>query len=162
LILSTKLLAKFAVNLLNHPFGSVINIGRKNVRRDDFNSLQIIIDSVGTEEILGKSNSYDSVNEIMHYYQKMRADMTIDFYGDDANSESTNFMLLLESQKAHDLSRDLGFTLNYTTSITDVKLLTGEQFSNRLQIALTIEYVNSTELSALRIDELQTEFLENY
>ena len=91
----------------------------------------------------------------MRHYQRWRSDMTIDFYGDAAMTESQRFTSLLDTQIAEDMRRDLNIDLYYTNAVTDVKLLTGEQYSQHLQLSINIDYLVALDEPILRIDTLQ-------
>lgn len=161
MIYSIRLLAQFTRDLLNQPAGDVVNIGRDNIKRDDFTKLQIIIDDIAGQTLIGKSKTFNKELEIMRHSQKWHSSMTIDFFGDGASVQAQKFVGLLDSQRAEDLKRDLGMTLYYTTSFTNVKLLTGEQYSERLQLAINLDYVVAIDDATQRIDELQFELIES-
>lgn len=155
MIKSSVLLAKFTQGLLQQPKDTVIMIGRENIKRDSYTALQIVIDDLGNHELVCKTKSFDGVSEIMRHYQRWRSDMTIDFYGDAARTEAQRFTSLLDTQNAEDMRRDLNITLYYTNAVTDVKLLSGEQYSQHLQLSVNIEYLVELDEPILRIDTLQ-------
>lgn len=148
-------------DLLQQPEGSVVIIGRENLRRDDFNSLQIAIDSLSPATRVASGQSFDGDNELMTIGQRYRAPVTVNFYGDDAYTEAERFMLLLESQAGYDAQRLHSVTMYAVSSITDVKLLTGEQYSNRFELTLNVFYNVSADVPTLRIDEAQTNIVSD-
>lgn len=151
-------LAKFTRDLLNQPGGSVVNVGRENVNRDSFTDLQIIIDSVGLQERIAKSKHYDGDSEVMTVSQTYRCPCTIDFYGDDASVEAEKFVLLCQSQKAFELSRDLGVAVYLTSGLVNLRFLTGEQYSNRIQLSLDVWTTPEVNVDTLRIDTAEVDF----
>lgn len=150
-------LARFVRDLLSQPEFDVVQIGRNNFRRDDYNSLQIIVDNLGPAVRLNTSQKYDGDAEQMTYAQQYRAPCTVDFYGDDAYAEAQKLLLTMQSQAGFELQRRHGVTIYEAGSITDVKWLTGEQYSNRYQVSLNVQYTISADVSTLRIDEAQTD-----
>lgn len=157
MIKALNLLGLFTVRLLDRAKGTVVNIGRNNIRRDDFTSLQIIIDDLAAHELICKTRDYNGETEVLKHLQRWRSGMTIDFFGDGAAEEAQKFTSLLDSLKAEDIKRELCMQVYYTNAITNVKLLTGEQFSERVQLQVNIEYLTELSENVLRIDTLQFE-----
>ena len=156
MIPSTLKTALVVRDLLQQPEGSVVIIGRDNLRRDDFNALQIAIDSLAPATRVAEGQSFDGDSELMTIGQRYRAPVTINFYGDQAYSEAERFMLLLQSQAGYDAQQLHSVTMYAVGSITDVKLLTGEQYSQRFELTLNVFYNVSADVPTLRIDEAQT------
>lgn len=152
-------LARFVRDLLNQPEFTVVQIGRNNFRRDDFTGLQIIIDSLGPAERLNTSERYDGHSEVMTYAQQYSAPCTINFYGDDAYDQAARFSLLVQSQCGYELQLEHGITVFSTGTITDVKWLTGEQYSARYELALNVQYTVDADVDTLRIDTAQTDII---
>lgn len=154
-------LARFTRDLLAQPEFTVIQIGRNNFRRDDFSSLQIIIDSLGPAVRMNTSEKYDGETELINYAQQYRAPCTVNFYGDDAYTQASKFALLTQSQAGYELQLEHGIAVFSVGSITDLKWLTGEQYSARYEIALQVQYTINASVSALRIDTAQTDIITN-
>lgn len=152
--IATKQLALFIRDLLVLP-ESVINIGRENFDREDFTALQIVVDTLGQATPLSKNESFDGVAEEIEYAQQWQAPCTVDFYGDGAFEEATKFLLLVQSQASYELQRDNGISIYHSSALTDVKSLTGEQYSERYQLALNVQYTISAKVDTLRIDTAQ-------
>lgn len=154
------LLAMLVRDLLNQPEGEVVILGRDNMDRENFTALQIVIDSLSPALRLNSSQKYDGDAEEMTYSQTWRQQFTINFYGDGAWSELLKFSLLLKSQKAYELQRDSGVDVLLTSSATDVKLLTGEQYSERYEVECNVMFTAAIAEEVLRIDTAQTEITE--
>lgn len=150
----------FIRDLLGQP-ESIIKIGRENFVRDDFKALQIVIDAVGASTRTGQSKSYDGDNELQTITQAHLLPCTIDFYGDGAYILAAQFVAILQSQLGIELQQELGITVYNEGSLTDVKMLTGEQYSERLQVALNVRFNISYSVSAKRIDTMQLEITED-
>ena len=148
---ATKQLAIFIRDLLTIP-EATINIGRNNFIRDDFNLLQIVVDTLGESKPLSRSNKFDGTLEETQYSQQWQSPCTVDFYGDDAYTTATDLLLLMQSQLGYELQRDNGITVYESSSLTDVKALTGEQYSERYQLGLNVQYTLSKTIATLRID----------
>lgn len=157
---AVKQLALFIRDLLEIP-ESQIKPGRRGFVRDDFTSLQIVPDSLGAGQRLNSAQSFDGDLERMTYAQQWLFPCTIDFYGDGAYTTATQFSLLAQSQKGYELQRDRGVTIFEAGALTDVKLLTGEQYSERYQLELNVQITLSAEVDTLRIDELQSTLINN-
>ena len=147
-------LFKFTRALLGYEGTQTVLIGRGNMNRGNFTQLQIVLDNLDSNNLVAFASKYDGVNEVMTYTHKVSAPVSIDFYGDSAYSECERFVLLLGSERGYELSRDLGVEVYLESAITDLKLLTGELYSQRLQIRLRIQYNISLSETILRIDEL--------
>jgi len=151
-----KKLLIFVSDLLAQPQGGVVVYGRRNFEREDFNTLQIVIDNVDTSTRLLSSSKYDGEAEEMQYVQKISSPATIDFYGENAYEECERFVLLLSTQKSYELQRDQRIEVYQESGIIDLKLLTGDQYSERVQISLRIQFNIELTEDVLRIDELQS------
>jgi len=149
-------LYKFIRDLLNKPEGTVMILGRHNLRRDDFKALQIVVDSLSPSTLLGRSEKYDGDAEELTHSQKFQVPCTIDFYGDDAYTQAMQFSLLSQSQAGYELQRDGFINIFDISTITDVKSLTGSQYSQRHQIGVNVMYNENLTLNVLRIDTLQS------
>ena len=148
---ATKQLAIFIRDLLTIP-EATIKIGRQNFIRDDFNVLQIVVDTLGQSIPLTRAEEFDGELEETEYSQQWQSPCTVDFYGDDAYNMATDLLLLMQSQRGYELQRDNGITVYESSSLTDVKALTGEQYSERYQLGLNVQYTLSKTIATLRID----------
>lgn len=151
-------LAKFTRDLL--PYNEqLIRIGRQNFERADFETNYIVVDGLGPIQPLARGQKYDGTAEQMSYSVRQQKPCTMDFYGPGAYDNAERFQLLLRSQQSHDLQHDLGITVNAVNAITDVKALTGQQYGNRVQIELNMNYTVSADVDTLRIDTAQIEII---
>ena len=146
----------FIRDLLNQPEGTVMILGRNNLRRDDFKELQIVVDSLSPAVLLGRGEQYDGDLEELTHSQRYQVPCTVDFYGDDAYTQAMQFALLLQSQAGYELQRDGFIRVFDISTVTDVKSLTGSQYSQRHQITVNVMYNESITLNVLRIDTLQS------
>lgn len=155
-------LAKFTRDLLSIP-ESKIKIGRKNFKRTDFKSLQLVIDQISPSSQLSRNRDYDGSDgvESMQYSVFYQAPCTIDFYGDTAFSTAQTFILSLNTQLSYELQRDMQLTVYQASNLIDVALLTGEQYSERYQLELNIQLTLTHDVDTKRIDEAQTELYFN-
>lgn len=146
------LLAIFVRDLLVQPEGSVIVLGRVNMRRDDYKTLQIVIDDVVALGRISSSETYDPTTENMQYNQQLTSSATVDFYGDGAYDESVKFVTTIASQRGSELQRDSFIDVLQQSAITDLKMLAGDEYSERFQVAVNIVYNIAYNESILRID----------
>jgi hypothetical protein len=150
----------FVRDLLQHP-ENLIKIGRDGDDIADFTVDYIAVDSIGAAIRQGSGEKYDGVTEVMTYAQQWQAPVTLSFYGDNAWDNATKFGLLIQSQASYELQQSLGIGVFQASQITDVKILTGQQYGNRYEIAINVQYSISANVDTLRIDtaliELSTE-----
>lgn len=140
---------------------SNIFIGRSGFRREDLTGRQIVVESIGPATRLNNAEVYDGTAESMEYSQRLLAPCTINFYGDTSYADATNFSLRLLSQAGVELQRDNELSVHGLGQLTDVKMLTGEQYSGRIEVSLMIQYTISINVDTLRIDEEQFTILED-
>lgn len=157
----SKLLAIYVRDLLQQPEGEVVVLGRANIDQDDLTSLRIAIDANGIATPMNINEQYDGDAEEMTHAQQWHQSCVINFYGDGAWQEAQKLILLNRSQTAYELQRDSGLSVFLASSITDVKLLTGENFSNRFEMAVNVQYTLSVTETVLRIDEAQFTIIED-
>ena len=153
---SIRMTALFIRDLLTYD-EQLIRIGRQNYDITDFTIGYIGVDSLGASRRLASGEQYDGTLEQMTYQQQWMAPVTISFYGTDAWATATNFALLIQSQKALELQESLGIGVFQASGLTDVKMLTGQQYGERQEITLNIRYATSVNVGTLRIDTAITE-----
>lgn len=159
---ASRLLARYCRDLLGQPEGSVVILGRVNIPRGDTAALQIVIDQLAQATPLTDSQNYDGVAESMHVNQLWQAPMTIDFMGAQGYNEAIRFITLNRHQKGYDLKQALGIDTHLVSGLQDLKMLQGEQYSERYQLELTLMFNISANIETLRIDHAQlSEFLVN-
>lgn len=153
-------LAKVVRDLLRHP-EDLIKIGRDNAVREQFDTDYIVIDSLAPGQPLARGKSYDGEAEKLTISSRVRQAVTLDLFGSNAYTNAEKLQLLLKSDAALDLQEQHAITVGAVTQITDVKALTGQQYGNRVQVELTIQYSPSVVLDVLRIDVAVVETMSN-
>jgi len=151
-----RLTALFIRDLLTYD-EQLIRIGRQNYDITDFTIGYIGVDSLGPARRLASGEKYDGTLERMTYQQQWIAPVTVSFYGDDAWDTATTFALLIQSQKSLELQEAAGIGVFQATALTDVKMLTGQQYGERQELTLNIRYATSVNVGTLRIDTAITE-----
>jgi hypothetical protein len=148
-------LSKFVRDLLDHD-EQLIKQGNDNFEREDFTFDYIVVSEISAIPI-SIPKTFDADTEFMKYGALMSASMTIDFFGSEANTKKNHFILLANSQKGYELQRDMQLTVSNPSAVTNLKQLTGTQYSPRFQLALNIRYNETTDVKTLRIDTAETE-----
>ena len=82
---------------------------------------------------------------------------TLSFYGAAAWSTATRFALLIQSQASRDLQEALGLGVYQASGLTDVKMLTSQQYGERQELTLNVRYATAADIDTLRIDTAQIE-----
>ena len=145
-------LAKFVRDLLGQPEFTVVRLGRANQEREDFTALQIVIDAISPAETISQATEYDGDAEVMTYALQYQLATTINFYGDGAYNELQRFAMLRRSENGLSLQKSLGLEVYTPRGFTDLKFLTGEQYSERFELNCTIVYTETVTENILRID----------
>ena len=153
---SLRLTALFIRDLLGYN-EQLIRIGRQNYDIDDFTIGYIGVDSLGASRRLASGEKFDGTLEKMTYQQQWQAPVTLSFYGSDAWTTATNFALLIQSQKSLELQDSLGIGVFQASGLTDVKMLTGQQYGERQEVTLNVRYSTTANVDTLRIDTAITE-----
>ena len=157
IVLKTALLARDLLEVDE----SIIKLGRKNMEVDNFTTTQIVIDILGSVTIQTSSQKFDGTLESMNYNNTQNATVTINFFGDGSYDLANKFVLLCNSEKKYTLENMLKLRSGIPKTITDVKLLTGSQYSEQYEVELSITSVEDIDITTLRIDEAQTQFLKD-
>ena len=153
---SLRLTALFVRDLLGYD-EQLIRIGRQNYDIDDFTIGYIGVDSLGAAQRLASGEKYDGTAEQMSYQQQWQAPVTLSFYGAAAWSTATRLALLIQSQKSLELQESLGLGVYQASGLTDVKMLTGQQYGERQEMTLNVRYATAADIGTLRIDTAQIE-----
>ncbi len=140
---------------------SIIKLGRSNMIVNDFTTTQIVIDILGSVTIQTSSQKFDGAIERMNYNNTQNATVTLNFFGDGSYELANKFILLCNSEKRYTLENMLKLRVGIPRTITDVKLLTGSQYSEQYEVELSIASVEDIDIATLRIDEAQTQFLKD-
>lgn len=155
---SLRLTAIYVRDLLPHP-ESQIKIGRLGEDITDFTADYIGVDSLGGATRMASGKSYDGGAEEMTYSQQWHAPITLSFYGTNAWANATRFAVLVDSQKSFELQNELGIGVFQASQLTDVKILTGEQYGNRYEVALNVRFSLQAIVDTLRIDTARLRLL---
>lgn len=153
-------LQRFIRDLLDYD-EALIELGRRNYKQEDFETGYIVVDGLGAARPLTRSERFDDAEEEMHYTRRLSKPCTIDFFGSVAFANSDDFVTLIGSQLSKELQESLGITIGSVSAVTDVKQLTGQQYGERLQIELNMQYNVTKVVSTLRIDDAQLEFIQS-
>lgn len=140
---------------------SIIKLGRSNMIVDDFTTAQIVIDILGSVTVQTSSEKYDGALENMNYNNTQNATVTINFFGDGSYELANKFILLCNSEKKYTLENMLKLRVGIPKTITDVKLLTGTQYSEQYEVELNITSVEDIDIATPRIEIAQTQFLKD-
>ncbi len=151
-----RLTAMYTRDLLTHP-ESLIKIGRIGEDITDFTTDYIGIDALGAAVRMATGEKYDGDLEQMTHAQQWQVPVTLSFYGDNAWSNASKFALLIGSQSSYELQRSLGIGVHQTSNLTDVKIIAGEQYGNRFEIELNVQFSISALVDVLRIDTARLE-----
>ena len=153
---SLRLTALFIRDLLDYN-EQLIRIGRKNFDIEDFTIPYIGLDSLGAARRLASGERYNGTIEQMTYQQQWQAPVTLSFYGTSAWATATRFALLIQSQKSLELQESLGLGVYQASSLTDVKMLTGQQYGERQELTINVRYATYADIDTLRIDTARLE-----
>ena len=150
-----KSTAIFVRDLLSYD-ESLIRIGRLNFELDGLESNYIAVDSISPAVRLGGGQHFDATTEVMEYQEQWRAPVLLSFYGTAAHTNANNFRLYLPSQASIELQETLGIAVFKGSTLMDIKILTGQNYNNRLDLTINVEYSISANISTLRIDTAET------
>lgn len=154
------LLARVVRDLLTHP-EALITFGRLNDERQWFDDDYIVIDALAPGQPLTRGEKYDGDDEKLTLSSRVRLPVTIDFFGTNAYTNAEKLQLLLKSDNARDLQEQNAITVGGISQLTDVKALTGQQYGNRVQVELVVQYSPSIVLDVLRIDTAVVEAISD-
>lgn len=150
--------ALFIRDLLTYD-EQLIKIGRQNSTITDFDVGYIGVDTLGQSTRLATGEKYDGDAEVMTHSQKWSAPIVLSFYGDGAWDKASNFGLLMKSQMAYELQQTLEIGIYQISSLTDVKILTGQEYGERVEINFNVHYAVSIDVDILRIDDAQLDII---
>ncbi|AGH07346.1 hypothetical protein VPGG_00029 [Vibrio phage VBM1] len=150
--------ARYVRDLLDYD-ENLIQFDRKNTQQSDAVTGYIVVNGSGVGRAMSHGSGYDGDNEVMEYSTAIAKPITLEFYGSSAYENAELFMLLNKSQKAREISRDLGLTIYDVSQDTDVKQLLGYQYGNRIHIDFNIQYCPSVAVDVLRVDATEYDIL---
>lgn len=150
--------AIFIRDLLSYD-EQLIRIGRDNFEIADFDTAYIGVDSIGSAQRISGGERFDGDAESMNYAQRWSAPIIVSFYGDGAHGRAQDFALRINTQAALELQEAQGISVFQSSQLTDVKVLTGQQYGERVELALNVHYSTGIDVDTLRIDEAQVAVL---
>lgn len=148
--------AKLVRDLLDYD-EQLIRIGRQNFSREDLETAYIVVDALGQAVQASSLETYDGTAEELKLGAVWRGPVTLDFYGANAYTRAMEFSLRSRSQAAYELKQTLGINALHPTGPTDLKALTGQQYGERVQLEMAVEYSTDVTIDTLRIDTAQIE-----
>ena len=152
--------AKFIRDLLDYNEQLII-FDRSNIPQNDFDTSYIVVNTSGISSKQSSGSYFNDVTEIMNYNESYAQNVIIEMYGDDAYTNARNLSLLVASQKAADLKRQLHISISRVKNTTDVKQILGGAYGNRVHLEMTVNYCPSIDVSTLRVDTAEFEFSED-
>ena len=153
-----KKVALFVRDLLTYN-EQLIKIGRQNSTITDFDIAYIGVDTLGQSLRLATGEKYNGTTEVMTHSQKWTAPIVLSFYGDGAWDRAANFGMLIKSQAAYELQQTLEVGIYQISNLTDVKILTGQEFGERVEINFNVHYAVSIDVDILRIETAQLDII---
>jgi len=147
--------AIFVRDLLSYN-EQLIRIGRLNFELDGLEDSYIAVDSISPAIRLGSGQYFDATLEVMEYQEQWQIPIILSFYGTNAYTNANNFRLYLQSQTSIELQETLSIAVFKSSSMLDIKILTGQNYNNRLDLTINVEYSINADISTLRIDTAET------
>ena len=157
--MTVDLVADYVTSLLSYPAEQVL-IGRENFNKPDSEVDYVVVDELTSTPISSVYN-YDGVAEQEKITTIIRLEVTLDFYGNNAQANALKLQSLQKSQQSYELQRDLGFQVCHVSAMTNLKQVEGLQYSNRYQLALRVVGHDTQIVNTLRIDEAVTTFIND-
>ena len=133
--------------------GEVV-LARKNYLDQDFKSNLAIVDSLLNIPI-GRTQDFNGEDEKLTYITYRKSQITIDFYGDDAELNANTFEARLKSQITHEYKRDNNIEVFNNKTIQNIKNVQGKTVYDRFQIEIVVKYTDDLTDDVLRIDTAQ-------
>jgi hypothetical protein len=153
-------IAKFIRDLLVYD-EQLIKFDREDIPEVDFNSSYIVVNGSSIANKKSTGAQFNPVTEQMTYNDSFAQSVTLEFYGDNAYTNSSNFSILSTSQKALELKAVLNLNISHVSNTLDVKQLLGSVHGNRVHLTFNAYYLPSVEVATLRVDTSQFEFIED-
>lgn len=146
-----RLVAVFVRDLLSLTEDE-IEIGRANDIITNNGETIVGVDSLLDSVPVASSKNFDDVAEEEQITVKSRLTVTLSFLGDNAYYLKKQYQLMSVSQHALNLQEKMGIECLKPFRSTDVKLLTGNQFRNRIDLSFNLLYNDSIKIATYRID----------
>lgn len=126
-------------------------IARDNYLDSDFKSDLAVVDSLLNEPI-GRTPSYDGENEQLTYQTYRKTQMTVDFYGSNAETNAYTFEARLNSQLVYEFARDNDIEIFNNKTVQNIKNIQGKTVYDRFQLEIVVKYNETITDEVLRID----------
>lgn len=152
--------AKFVRDLLSYD-EQLIKFDRNDIPEGDFSTSYIVVNGSNIATKLSSGRNYNSEDEIMNYNSSFAQGIILEFYGDDAHVNSSNFELTAPSQLGADLKRVLGISISNVSTSTDVRQILGSAHGNRVHLEMNINYSPSIDVETLRVDTTEFTIIED-
>lgn len=153
-------MSKFVRDLLIYN-EQLITFDRTDASEGDFSTSYIVVNGSNIANKTSSGRNYDGELEIMNYNSSFAQAIILEFYGDDAYVNASNFELLAPSQLGADLKRTLGISISNVSSATDVKQVLGYTHGNRVHLEMNINYNPSIDVDTLRVDTTEFTIIED-
>jgi hypothetical protein len=134
-----------------------ITFGRDNYNLINTNDLLVIIDSQTPSRQLTDSLLYDTTDEDLLSKNLYKVDLTIDFLGTDGFKTMEDYFVKSRTQRAYDLKKLYGITVNVPETFYNLRNLLGVAFSDRYQITLSYYYSSEPRVETLKVTTVQIE-----
>lgn len=126
-------------------------IARDNYLDSNFKDDLSVVDSLLNTPI-GRSDSFDGDNESFTFQTYRKTQMTVDFYGVNAEVNANTFEARLNSQITHEFSRDNEIEIFNNKTVQNIKNIQGKTVYDRFQIEIVVKYNQTVTDDVLRID----------
>jgi len=147
----TARVARVVRDLLGYD-EQLIRLGRENYNRSDYDAGLIVVDATTPSTRAGNLESFDGDAEELSIGEIVTGDVTLDFYGDGAYSRAREVELRLRSQDAYDLAKANAVHIQPPRTLTDVKALTGGDYSDRWQLEMAVQYSPGIVIDTRRLE----------
>lgn len=133
-----------------------IVLGRLNFIQDNYTTDRIYIDTLAPRQNLGSNEKFDDVLEKMKYITTFKQVFTIDFIGENLDTNVNDFINLQNSERAILASEENSIRVLLSNNINNVKDLKGKIYYNRTQLEIMVTFSEQTEIDVPRFDTAQT------
>jgi len=148
-----KRLGMYARDLLGVS-ESIISLGRLN-KYDDQQQNEIVVDNLSPANQKSVTKTYDGQNEVMGIDTLWLGQFTLNFYGADAYTNASTFLVLNNTEEARTLQKTHQISVFRTSQITNLKRLAGTNYDSRYEITLNASYNTTIPVNRLCFEELQ-------
>ena len=149
------LVANYVKDVLQFDETKII-IGRLNFIQDNYSTDRIYIDTLAPRQNLGSSEKFDDVLEKMKYVTTFKQVFTIDFIGENLDTNVNDFINLQNSERAILASEQNSIRVLLSNNINNVKDLKGKIYYNRTQLEIMVTFSEETQIDVPRFDTAQT------